>query len=74
MKLYFKDEESFNNFKSKNFNELPKNIVFDIDGDMQEDNLPVFRVVKDNDEIVFEAKGYQIGLAEQILRYFPTEH
>ena len=74
MKFYFKDEESFNNFKLKNFNELPKNVVFEIDGDMQEDNLPVFKVVNDNNEIVFEAKGYQIGLAEQILRYFPTEH
>ena len=74
MKFYFKDEESFNNFKLKNFNELPQNIVFEIDGDMQEDNLPVFRVVNDNNEIVFEAKGYQIGLAEQILRYFPTGH
>ena len=68
----FKDEESLNNFKLKNFNDLPHNIVFEIDGDMHEDNLPVFRVINANNEIMFETKGYQIGLAEQVLRHFPT--
>ena len=72
--FYFKDEGSLNNFKLKNFNELPQNIVFEINDDKPEDNLPVFRVVNDNNEIMFEAKGYQIGLGEQILRYFPTGH
>ena len=72
--FYFKDEDNLNSFKLKNFNELPTNIVFEINDDMLEDNFPVFRVVNDNNEIVFETKGYQIGLAEQILRYFPTEH
>ena len=70
--FYFKDEESLNNFKLKNFNDLPYNIVFEIDGDTHEDNLPVFRVINVNNEIMFETKGYQIGLAEQILRHFPT--
>ena len=74
IKFYFKDEERFDNFNLKKFNELPENIVFEIDSDMHEKILPVFRVVDDNNEVVFEAKGYQIGLAEQILRCFPTGH
>lgn len=72
IKFYFKDEESFNNFKLKNFNELPCNVALGINGDIHEESLPVFRVINDNNEIVFESKGYTIGLAEQILRYFPT--
>ena len=72
--FYFRDEESLNNFKHKNFNELPRNIVFEIKEDIPSENLPVFMILNDKDEVVFEAKGYQIGLAEQILRHFPTEH
>ena len=70
--FYFKDEEDYNNFKLKKFNELPDNINYEIKSDMPADNLPVFRVTDDNNEVVFESKGYQIGLAEQILRCFPT--
>ena len=72
--FYFKDEESLNNFKLKNFNELPRNIVFEIKEDIPTENLPVFMILNEKDEAIFEAKGYQIGLAEQILRYFPTGH
>ena len=70
--FYFKDEESLNNFKLKNFNELPQNVVYEINGDMPLDNLPVIRVVEENGNLVFESKGYTIGLGEQILRHFPT--
>ncbi len=70
--FYFKDEEDYSNFKLKKFNELPDNINYEIKSDMPADNLPVFRVTDDNNEVVFESKGYQIGLAEQILRCFPT--
>lgn len=70
--FYFKNEEDYRNFKLKKFNELPDNINFEIKSDIPADNLPVFRVINDADEVVFESKGYQIGLAEQILRCFPT--
>ena len=70
--FYFKDEASLNNFKLKKFNELPNNIVFEIDDEMPSDNLPIIRVIDDNDNVLFESQGYKIGLAEQILRYFPT--
>ena len=65
--FYFKDEESLNNFKLKNFNELPRNIVYKIKEDIPTENLPVFMILNDEDEMVFEAKGYQIGLGEQLI-------
>ena len=65
--FYFKDEESLNNFKLKNFNELPQNIVYKIKEDIPTENIPVFMILNDKDEIVFEAKGYQIGLGEQLI-------
>ena len=71
---YFKDDESLNNFKLKNFNELPQNIVFEINDNIPSDNLPIIRIVNEDGDVVFESKGYQIGLGEQILRYFPTWH
>ena len=69
IKFYFKDKESLNNFKLKNFNELPRNIVFGITEDIPTENLPVFIILNDKDEIVFEAKGYQIGLGEQLINF-----
>ena len=72
--FYIKDEESLNNFKLKNFNELPRNIVYGIKEDIPTENLPVFMILNDKDEVIFESKGYQIGLAEQVLRHFPTGH
>jgi len=65
--FYFKDENDFSNFKSKNFNNLPKYIVHDINGNIPSENLPVFMILNDEDAKVFEAKGYQIGLGEQLL-------
>jgi transglutaminase-like putative cysteine protease len=65
--FYFKDENDFSNFKSKKFNNLPKYIVHDINENMPSENLPVFMILNDEDAKVFEAKGYQIGLGEQML-------
>ena len=65
--FYFKDENDFSNFKSKNFNNLPKYIVHDINENIPSENLPVFMILNDEDAKVFEAKGYQIGLGEQLL-------
>ena len=65
--FYFKDENDFSNFKSKNFNDLPKYIVHDINENISSENLPVFMILNDEDAKVFEAKGYQIGLGEQML-------
>ena len=65
--FYFKDENDFSNFKSKKFNNLPKYIVHDINGNIPLENLPVFMILNDEDAKVFEAKGYQIGLGEQML-------
>ena len=67
MTFLFKDEDDFENFKLKKFNELPKNIVFEINKDIPTKNLPVFMILDENNEVVFEAKGYQIGLGEQLL-------
>lgn len=65
--FYFKDENDFSNFKSKKFNNLPKYIVHDINENIPSENLPVFMILNDEDTKVFEAKGYQIGLGEQML-------
>ena len=67
MTFIFKDEESLKNFKLKRFNELPKNIVFKIKEDIPTENLPVFMILNDKEEVIFEAKGYQIGLGEHML-------
>ena len=67
MSFFFKDEESLKNFKMKKFNELPENIDFDINGDILTENLPVFMILNEKNGVVFEAKGYQIGLGEQLL-------
>ena len=68
MQFFFKNEEDFNNFKLKKFNELPNNVVFEINKDIPTENLPVFMILDDNDKVVFEAKGYQIGLGEQLIK------
>ena len=65
--FYFKDENDFSNFKSKKFNNLPKYIVHDINENIPSENLPVFMILNEKDAKVFEAKGYQIGLGEQLL-------
>ncbi len=66
MTFLFKDKESLDNFKLKKFNELPDNVVLKIDKDIPTDNLPVFMILNEKDEVIFEAKGYQIGLGEQL--------
>ncbi len=67
MTFVFKDEESLKNFKLKKFNELPENVVFEIKENIPTGNLPIFMIFNEKDEKVFEAKGYQIGLGEQLL-------
>ena len=70
MTLFFHNEDDFNNFKLKNFKDLPQNIVFEINQDMPTTNLPIFLIFNDKDEVIFESKGYTIGLGEQLLRHF----
>ena len=73
MTFIFKNEESFSNFKSKSFNDLPKNIEFEINsGTIFDTNnhLPCFQILNAENEVVFEKQGYTIGLGEQLLRYF----
>lgn len=74
IKLVFKDEESFGNFKLKNFNELPSNVSFDVDDEMSDKNLPIILILNENDEIVFESQGYQIGTCERILKIVSYTH
>ena len=68
MTFIFKDEKSLANFKMKQFNDLPKNFSVKIDEAIPSDNLPIFMILNEKDEKVFEAKGYQIGLGEQLLK------
>ena len=68
--FFFQNEDDFNNFKLKNFKDLPQNIVFEINQDMPTTNLPIFLIFNDKDEVIFESKGYTIGLGEQLLRHF----
>ena len=69
--FFFKNEDDFNNFKVKKFNELPQNICFEINSGTVFDtinNLPCFQILNSENEVVFEKYGYQIGLGEQILK------
>ncbi len=72
MTFFFKDEEDLKKFELKNFKNLPDNVVFKINSNMPVENLPVFRVQNEEGKVIFESKGYTIGLGEQILRHFPT--
>ena len=68
----FKYEEDFKNFKLKKFNNLPKNIDFEINSGTVFDtinNLPCFQILNSENEVIFEKQGYTIGLGEQLLRY-----
>ena len=67
MTFIFKGEDDFKNFKLKKFNELPDNVVLEINKDIPTKNLPVFMILDENNNVIFEAKGYQIGLGEQLL-------
>jgi hypothetical protein len=68
--FFFKDEDNFNSFKLKKFNELPRNVEFKINPGTVFDtvnNLPCFQILNSENEVVFEKYGYQIGLGEQLL-------
>ena len=69
--FYFKDEESLNSFKLKNFNELPQNIEFVVDSGTIFDTLnylPCFQILDSENKVIFEKSGYQIGLGDQLLQ------
>lgn len=70
MTFFFQNEVDLKNFKLKNFNDLPQNIVFEINQDIPTTNLPIFLIFNEKDEVIFESKGYTIGLGEQLLRHF----
>ena len=70
MTFFFQNEDDFKNFKLKNFNDLPQNIVFEINQDIPTTNLPIFLIFNEKDEVIFESKGYTIGLGEQLLKHF----
>jgi hypothetical protein len=68
----FKNEEDFKNFKLKKFNDLPKNIDFEINSGTIFDtinSLPCFQILDLENNVIFEKQGYTIGLGEQLLRY-----
>lgn len=70
MTFFFQNEDDLRNFKLKNFNDLPQNIVFEINQDIPTTNLPIFLIFNEKDEVIFESKGYTIGLGEQLLKHF----
>lgn len=70
MTFFFQNEDDLKNFKLKNFNDLPQNIVFEINQDIPTTNLPIFLIFNEKDEVIFESKGYTIGLGEQLLKHF----
>lgn len=70
--FFFKNEEDFNSFKLKKFNELPSNIEFKTNSGTIFDtinNLPCFQILNTENEVVFEKCGYQIGLGEQLMNF-----
>ena len=68
MELVFQNDNDYKNFKLKNFNALPENIIFKVESKKQQKTLPIFFVLNEKDEVVFEKSGYTIGLGEQLLR------
>lgn len=68
IEFVFQNENDFNNFKLKSFKDLPDNIIYKVETH-QKKTLPVFVVLNEKNEVVFEKSGYTIGLGEQILRY-----
>lgn len=72
MTFIFQDEDNFKNFKLKKFNDLPKNIEFEVNSGTIFDTityLPCFQILNSENEVIFEKQGYTIGLGEQLLRY-----
>ena len=77
--LLFGDQDNYDKFKLKNFNELPSNVTYgfftqeimdEITGNLHLDkaNLPIFIIANNNSEVVFAKQGYTIGLGEQMLK------
>jgi len=75
----FSDQETYNKFKMKEFNELPNNTFYGIDsGSIREEftdvlhlntkNLPIFLIANGNSEVIYLKQGYNIGLGEQMLK------
>ena len=75
----FSDQDSYNKFRLKEFNELPDNIIYGIDNGTIRDeivdglhisieSLPIFIIANGNSEVVFSKQGYHIGLGEQMLK------
>ena len=67
VEFVFQNDNDYNNFKLKNFNALPENIIFKVESNQQQ-ILPIFFVLNEKDEVVFEKSGYTIGLGEQLLK------
>jgi len=74
----FQDKKSYENFKLKNFNDLPSDITFGIENGamlseavenmrLQSKSLPIFLIANSNNEVVFVLQGYTIGLGEKII-------
>lgn len=74
MTFIFNNEDDLNNFKLKNFNELPQNKEFLVDSNAFWKNikntkaLPCFKILNTGNVAIFEKYGYQIGLGEQLLK------
>jgi len=75
----FSNQEDYEKFKLKNFNELPDGIVYGIDDGtirdelmeglkLDNDSRPIFIIGNANSEVVFVKQGYTIGLGEQLLK------
>ncbi|MBQ8958743.1 MAG: transglutaminase domain-containing protein [Bacteroidales bacterium] len=75
----FGEQDSYDQFKLKNFNELPSNVTYgfftqeimdEITSNLHLDNtsLPIFIIANNNSEVVFTKQGYTIGLGEQLLK------
>lgn len=67
VEFVFQNDNDYKNFKLKNFNALPENIIFKVESNQQQ-ILPIFFVLNEKDEVVFEKSGYTIGLGEQLLK------
>ena len=67
VEFVFQNDNDYKNFKLKNFNALPENIIFKVESNHQQ-ILPIFFVLNEKDEVVFEKSGYTIGLGEQLLK------
>ena len=75
----FSNQEDYDKFKLKSFNELPEGIVYGIDDGtihdelmeglkLDNDSRPIFIIGNANSEVVFVKQGYTIGLGEQLLK------